>query len=138
MLKDRDTPFQSLQATCDVQAGLAKMSGFQLIHPNYQLTGQGTYGVPDRRMDSSMQLLLSPAISAYLIKKIHEMQFIADRNGRVVIPFRMGGVFPNIAIQPDLSYVTSRFASQLVQNGTEQLLNRGLEELSKYLERKKK
>jgi len=134
MLKDRDTPFQSLRAAYNVQSGLAKMTGFQLVHPNYQLTGQGTYGVLDQRIDGSMQLLLSSAISAYLVQKIHEMQFLADRSGQVLIPFRYSGVFPDTAVQPDLPYITSR----LMQSGAEQLLNRGLEQLSKYLERKKK
>jgi hypothetical protein len=134
MLKESDTPFRSLQAKYDAQAGLVKMTGLQWIHPNYQLTGQGTYGILDKRTDGSMQLSLSSSISTYLIQKIHEMQLLADRAGQVVIPFRYSGVFPDTAVQPDLPYITSR----LLQGGTEQLLNRGLEELSKYLERKKK
>jgi hypothetical protein len=134
MLKDRDTPFQSLQVACGAQTGTVRVSGFHLVHPNYQLSGQGTYGILDKRVEGSMQLLLSPSISAYLMKKIHEMELIADRNGQVMIPFRYSGVFPDAAVQPDLGYIGSR----LLQGGTDQLLNRGLEQLSKYLERKKK
>jgi hypothetical protein len=81
-----------------------------------------------------MELLLSKNISAYLMKKIREMELLADRNGQVMIPFRYSGVLPDAAVQPDIPYVTSR----LMQKGAEQLLNRGLEELSKYLERKRK
>jgi len=134
MLKDRDTPFQSMQVACGVQAGIGRVSDFRLMHPNYQLSGQGTYGIGDKRVEGSMQLLLSQSISAYLMKKIHEMELIADRNGQVMIPFRYRGVFPDAAVQPDLGYIGSR----LLQGGTDQLLNRGLEQLSKYLERKKK
>jgi len=134
MLKERDTPFQSLRAAFNAQGGSAKLTGFQLIHPNYQLSGAGTYGLLDERVDGSMELLLSKNISAYLMKKIREMELLADRNGQVMIPFRYSGVLPDAAVQPDIPYVTSR----LMQKGAEQLLNRGLEELSKYLERKRK
>jgi hypothetical protein len=134
MLRDRHTPFQSLRAAYSAQGGSAKLTGFQLIHPNYQLAGQGAYGLLDKRVDGSMQLVLSKNISAYLMKKIQEMQFLADRNGQIMIPFRYSGVWPDATVQPDLPYITSR----LMQSGAEQLLNRGLEELSKYLERKRK
>ncbi len=134
MMAGRDTPFQSLQVTFGVQEGIGSVTEFRLMHPNYQLSGQGTYGILDKRVEGSLQLLLSQSISAYLVKKIREMELIADRNGQVMIPFRYSGVFPDAAVQPDLSYIGSR----LLQGGTDQLLNRGFEQLSKYLERKKK
>jgi hypothetical protein len=73
-----------------------------------------------------MQLLLSQAISAYLMKKIREMELIADRNGQVMIPFTYRGVFPNATVQPDLSYLGPRLlqseANQLLSSGVERLL----------------
>jgi uncharacterized protein involved in outer membrane biogenesis len=134
MLQGRDTPFQSLKVVYGVQAGSVSVSEFGLLHSNYQLSGQGTYAIQSKRVDGSMQLMLSQAISAYMTKKIREMEMIADRNGQVVIPFRYSGVFPDATVQPDLSFIGSR----LLQTGTEQLLDRGLQQLSKYLERKKK
>ena len=122
MLADRDTPFQSLQVAFGVQEGTMRVSEFRLMHPNYQLSGQGSYGIPDKRVDGSMQLLLSQSISAYLMKKIREMEFIADKNGQIMIPFRYSGVFPNAAVQPDLPYLGSR----LLQNGADQLLSNGV------------
>ncbi|MFA5159036.1 MAG: AsmA family protein [Candidatus Omnitrophota bacterium] len=133
MLKDRNTPFQSLQVTCGVQAGIVRVGEFRLMHPNYQLFGKGTYGILGRRVESSVQLLLSQSISAYLMKKIREMELIADRNGQVMIPFRYSGVFPGASVQPDLPYITSR----LFQNGADQLLNLGMDRLSKVLGSKK-
>lgn len=133
MLRGRDTPFQSLRVAYEVRSGIVRVGEFRLAHPNYLLSGRGTYAVLDNRVDSSLQLCFSQSISGYLIKKIHEMQWIADRNGQITIPFRYSGVFPNASVQPDLGYIGSR----LLQSGTDQLLNRGLEQLSKYLERKK-
>jgi hypothetical protein len=135
MLRDHDTPFQVLQVMYDVQAGIVKVNEFRLTHPDYQLSGRGTYGILDKRVESSLQLFISKSISAYLIKKIREMELIADRNGQIIIPFRYGGVFPDAAVQPDLGYIGSRL---LLSGGADQLLNRGLEQLSNYLERKKK
>ena len=125
MLKERDTPFQSLQVSYEVQSGIGKVSEFRLTHSNYQLSGQGTYGILDKRVEGSMQLLLSQAISAYLMKKIREMELIANRNGQVMIPFSYRGVFPNAAVQPDLGYIGSR----LLQSGADQLLSNGVERL---------
>ncbi|MEI7751464.1 MAG: AsmA family protein [Candidatus Omnitrophota bacterium] len=125
MLKDRDTPFQSLQVVCGVQSGTVRVSEFRLTHPNYQLSGQGTYGILGKRVDSSLQLLLSKSISSYLMKKIREMELLADRSGQVMIPFRYSGVFPDASVQPDLSYLGSR----LLQSGANQLLGAGMERL---------
>jgi hypothetical protein len=133
MLKDRDTPFESLQVAYAVEAGVVKIREFRLAHPNYQLSGKGVYGILDQRVDGSVELLLSRPISAYMIQKIRELGMIADRNGQVMIPFRYSGIFPNAAVQPDLSYV----AAQMLQGGTDQLLNKGIGKLSKILGAKK-
>ncbi|MFH1208748.1 MAG: AsmA family protein [Candidatus Omnitrophota bacterium] len=125
MLKERDTPFQSLQVVCGVETGIVRISEFRLTHSNYQLSGRGTYGILDKRVEGSMQLLLSQAISAYLMKKIREMELIADRNGQVMIPFSYRGIFPNAAVQPDLGYI----GSKLLQSGADQLLSSGVERL---------
>ena len=129
MLKDRDTPFQSLQIKYAAQGGQARASEFRLMHPNYQLTGQGNYGILDQRIDSSMQLVLSAAVSSYFVKKIHELAYLADRNGQVMIPFRYSGVLPKASVQPDIPYIASR----VLQSGADQLLNKGIERLSKVL-----
>jgi hypothetical protein len=133
MLKGRDTPFESLQVVYGVQAGIVKINEFRLMHPNYQLSGQGTYGLLNKRVDGFLQLFLSKSISAYLMKKIREMEMIADSNGQIVIPFRYSGIFPNASVQPDLNSI----GSKLLQAGTEQLLGRGIGQLSKRLGGKK-
>ena len=133
MLKGSDTPFQSLQMVYAVQSGVFRISELQLIHPNYQLAGEGSYGILDKRVDGTMQLMLSKSVSDYLLKKIRELAYLADRTGQITIPFRYSGILPNAAVQPDLSYITS----QLLQGGTDQLLSRGLEKLTKRLGGKK-
>ena len=132
MLEDRDTPFQSLRLSCTVASGVVLAEEFSLLHPNYQLNGNGNFKIADRQLDSALLLTLSQSISAYLVKKIRELQFVCDRNGGVAIPFHYGGVLPEATVQPDLSYVTAK----VFQAGTEQLINRGLEKLSKFLEKK--
>lgn len=134
MLKGRDTPFESLKVAYEIQVEIVKVNEFRLMHPSYQLSGKGSCGISDKRVDSSMHLLLSQSISGYLMRKIQEMEMMADRNGQVVIPFRYSGVLPNAVVQPDLSFISA----QLLQRGTDVLLNRGLGQLSKYLERKRK
>lgn len=133
MLKGRDTPFDSLQLVYAVQSGVFKLSELRLAHPHYQLTGQGKYGLLDKRVEGTMQLLLSKAISGYMIKKIHELAYLSDATEKIMIPFRYSGVIPEVSVQPDLPYIASR----VLQGGTDQLLSRGLEKLSKRLGTKK-
>lgn len=132
MLSGRDTPFRTLKLSGLVASGAAQIQQFEISHENYLLAGSGVYGVPDRRIDASLQLIFSKAISDYLLRKIHELAYLADRNGQVAIPFRYSGVFPNVSAQPDLSYVSNR----LLQAGAEQLINKGLKKLSKFLEKR--
>ena len=129
MLKGRDTPFQSLQVSYAVEAGGVRVQSFQLIHPNYQLSGKGIYGILDQRVNGSMELLLSKTISAYMIQKIRELSMIADRSGQIMIPFRYGGVVPDAVVQPDLPYI----AAKMLQGGADQFLSQGLEKLNKIL-----
>ncbi len=134
MLQSRDTPFKSLEVVFALKEGTAKVHEFAVLDPHYRFSGQGTYGLLDRRVDGVMQLLISPTLSAYLIKKIHEMQMLADREGQVMIPFRYTGVYPDAVVQPDVGYVGAR----LLQQGTDALINKGIEHLSRYLEKKAK
>jgi len=59
---------------------------------------------------------------------------LADREGQVMIPFRYTGVYPDAVVQPDVGYVGAR----LLQQGTDALINKGIEHLSRYLEKKAK
>lgn len=133
MVQGPDTPFQSLDLSCVVASGLVQVESFQLQHANYQVLGKGSYGLLDQNIGSMIQLVLAPSISSYLVKKIHELSYLADRMGQISIPFRYGGVFPDLSVQPDLAYVTSR----LLRVGAEEIFNKGLEKLSKFLEKKK-
>lgn len=133
MIKGADTPFQILNLSYAVMSGEMLIHDAYLVHSDYQVTGKGAYGIQNQRVDSSMQLVFSKSISAYLVHKIHEMEFLSDRNGQVMIPFRYSGILPNASVQPDLQYVTNK----LLQAGAEQFLSRGLEKLAKFLEPKK-
>ena len=132
MLEGPDTPFQSLELSCTVASGVVRTEELAVSHPNYQLSGSGSFNIMEHRIDSTMQLTLSQTISAYLIKKIRELQFVSDRNGLVAIPFRYAGRFPNASVQPDLQYVTTK----VLQSGAEEMIDRGLKKLSKFLEKK--
>jgi len=133
MMAGADTPFQILNLSYAVMSGEMLIHDAHLVHADYQVSGKGAYGIQGQRVDSSMQLVFSKSISAYLVHKIREMEFLSDRNGQVMIPFRYSGILPNASVQPDLQYVTNK----LLQVGAEQFLSRGLEKLAKFLEPKK-
>lgn len=134
MLKGSDTPFKVIRFNYSAAVGEVQISDASMLHQDYQLSGRGVFGIQDQRVNSSLQLAFSKSISDFLVKKIHELAFLSDRNGQVTIPFLYSGILPNAAVQPDLQYVTTK----ILQSGAEQLLDRGLAQLSKFLEKKKK
>jgi hypothetical protein len=134
MLKDRDTPFQSLEVQYAVQGGQVSVNAFRMIHSNYQLAGQGSYGLLDKRVAGSMELALSKVVSGYFVKKIKELEFLAGPGGEIAIPFRISGAAPDISVQPDLSFIGSR----ILQTGANEFLDRGIQKLSKSLGGKKR
>ena len=76
MLRGTDTPFQVLNLVGAAGSGAVQVSELNLIHPDYQLAGQGVYGMQDRRIDSALRLVFASSISGYLVKKIHLLLLI--------------------------------------------------------------
>ncbi len=132
MLAGKDTPFQQADIAFQVYQGLMRIDDLNLIHRHYQLSGKGTYGFFENGVDFALRLALSQSISEFMIKKVHELEYLTERNGQVIIPFRYNGLLPRASIQPDLQYV----GSKILAAGANKLLDRGIQKLSKILEPK--
>lgn len=133
MMRGTDTPFQMLAFQGFMSNGTVTISRADLTHKDYQLAGKGTCEILAERVDATLQLVCAQGISSYLIKKIRELEYLADRKGQVVIPFRYSGILRGAVVQPDLAYITQ----QLLQSGVQQLVDHGLAKLYKLLEPKK-
>jgi len=130
LLRGRDTPFQSIKANFVGRETVIKVSEFQMTHSSYNLAGHGQYGLLNRNLDASLQLLLSKGISTHLTKKIKEMTFLMEgTSGQIAIPFRCQGILPAVSVQPDLGAI----GAKVLQGGASEVLDRGVEKLSSIL-----
>jgi len=78
------------------------------------------------------KLVLYEELSAFLIKKVKELESLQNASGRLVIPFVYRGNLPGAKVYPDLNYV----ASSLIQGRGEELLAKGIDKLTEFLEKK--
>jgi len=77
-----------------------------------------------------VRLILLERLTEFLIHKIHELEAIQNRQGRIVLPFKFqGNLLKGVSVRPDLSIVTQ---SIFKEQGNE-LIQKGLDKLSKYL-----
>lgn len=130
LTKRPDTEFRKASVGFSASQGTLNIQDFAFEHPEYLLSGRGIYGLLNRQIDLTASLRFSEAISAYFVQKIHEMETLCDRNGRLVIPFRYAGVVPDAVATPDLPYIGSR----VLQAGAEKMVEKGIKQLSEVLE----
>ncbi len=124
------TEFQRVTVNFSVDHGKAILQEVFLIHPSYQLNGQGGYGLLDKYIDLDGMLVFSRSISELFVKRVREIGFLRDRNGLLTVPFSYGGVLPDATVLPDLQYV----GNKVLQGGAQELITKGLEKLSQILE----
>jgi len=132
LMKGDNTDFKQAAVQFSAARGKVTIQEFYLDHPDYQLAGKGTYGLLSQKIDLAASLKFSQSITDYLVKKIHELEALCSPGGLLIIPFRYSGTIPDAAVTPDLQYIGSR----LLQTSAQQLIDKGLKKLSKYLEPK--
>jgi uncharacterized protein involved in outer membrane biogenesis len=130
MMKGNHTDFQRATVDLTVERGVVSIPQLLLAHANYQLSGNGSYGLLDERIDLGLSLAFSRSISDYFVKKIHELRVLCDRNGLLTIPFRYAGTVPDAVVAPDLQYIGSR----VIEAGAQEIITKGFETLAKILE----
>lgn len=130
LMNNSHTEFQKVTVNFSVDHGKTTLQEFFLIHPNYQLNGQGDYGLLDKHINLDGMLVFSRSLSELFVKRVREIGFLRDRNGLLAVPFSYGGVLPDATVLPDLQYI----GNKVLQGGAQELITKGLEKLSQILE----
>lgn len=129
---EKDTPFERFQATLRVFQGRVFVEPLDIKHSLFYIQAAGNYGFLESDMAGKASLILLDEMSAYLVKKIHELKYFLNSQNRLVIPFQFRGVLPGISVYPDLGAVTR----QVIQNQGQELITKGLAKLSEILAEK--
>jgi hypothetical protein len=119
-----DTVFEALAGKMTLGNGEALLDQIALAARDYRLDGKGIIQL-DNALDIAMTFVASQGLTADLIRSAKEIQYLTNANGRLQMPFRIGGSMPTFRAQPDLQYATRRLSESLVQTG----LSKGLEAL---------
>jgi uncharacterized protein involved in outer membrane biogenesis len=127
VLVDRPyTPFDTLKANFKVEGQRIRTDDVLLVTPDYTITGAGWVGF-DRTSQWNGLLVLSPRITQELQREYKLIRYLLDRRGRLAIPFRVDGKFPNVTVRPENRAVAQVFRRSFPQKAGEPAGDKGIE-----------
>jgi uncharacterized protein involved in outer membrane biogenesis len=127
VLVDRPyTPFDTLKANFKVEGQRIRTDDVLLVTPDYTITGAGWVGF-DRTSQWNGLLVLSPRITQELQREYKLIRYLLDRRGRLTIPFRVDGKFPNVTVRPENRAVAQVFRRSFPQKAGEPAGDKGIE-----------
>ncbi len=109
-LERRDTLFAPIQIPFVLASGRINFPEIQIFSESFAITGNAQFDLAKNYLTAPMTLVMDPDLSAAFIRSVEELQYLTDRDGRLAVPFLAQGVAPDIRVQPDIPYITSRLA----------------------------
>lgn len=109
-LERRDTHFSPVEIPFTLASGRANFPQVMILSESFAITGSAQADLARGSLAAPMFLSIDPELSSAFIRSVQELQYLTDREGRLTIPFTAQGVMPDIRVQADVSYITSRLA----------------------------
>ncbi len=125
-LEARDTILRPLHLTVTAQDGQFAFTNLQVETDSFALAGSSTLGWNGALTGKGI-LRLDPQLSAAVIRSVKELQALANKDGQLELPLKLGGTWPSVAVAPDLKYVTRRLAAGTVNQLLERAFRRPAE-----------
>jgi hypothetical protein len=111
ILAKRDTVFNSLEASFAVEKGRLSTRDFNWKTDDCTAFGEGWIDL-DRSMRWNATLVMSPGFSQIVAQEHGNIRYLLDRNGRLVVPFRVEGTLRRPQIKPDIKRL-----AEVIQRG---------------------
>jgi hypothetical protein len=118
VFKERNTEFKNLKSDFVIQDGKLLARNLNLKADEFVIGAKGALGF-DKSLNLSVNLLLSRALTADLIKDFKEAQYLANDNGQIEVPFVLEGLLPKPRVKLDQNYINKAIEKALVQKGFE-------------------
>jgi len=96
----KDTPFETLGATFTIQDGRAYSKNLILSAAEYSIAGEGSVGL-DKSLQWQALLTLSPDFTQEIVQNHAGSRALVDRNGRLSMPFQVGGTLAHVQVKSD-------------------------------------
>lgn len=108
MIRAADTEFGVLQTRLQVSQGLLYLDELRIQHPEYYVEGEGTYDIPNGKIDFRARYVALENLSGWFVKQNQAFKaFQNDASGRLVMPFLYRGLAPDIELDMDWDRVSA-------------------------------
>lgn len=121
-----DTLFGPIHLPVMVQQGVLTFSDAQIPAEMFTLEGSGRIGMTGALAVEAV-LRVEPALSKAIIGSVNELQYLADREGRLELPVVVQGTVSQLSVLPDLQYVASRLVVSKAQEWLGDVIQRQLQ-----------
>jgi uncharacterized protein involved in outer membrane biogenesis len=110
-----DTEFDRMDAKLEVREGRVQILGLNLDARDFGLRGWGSLSLAGA-LDLSTRLAISSALSSLLIERAKPLKYLRDDAGRIEIPIRIRGTFPDVSAKPDTAAIAKKLAAGAAEN----------------------
>jgi uncharacterized protein involved in outer membrane biogenesis len=117
----KDTRFDSLGASFRIARGRLETKDLAVKSRDFAIDADGAVGL-DLGVDLSATLTTSQMLSDRLVGEVAAARLLANREGRISVPFRLVGELSGLKIEPDVPALTDRLRRGLLDTFSEKLL----------------
>jgi len=130
IFSSKNTTFYNLDTILNIQNGRINFNDLVLKAQNYLVDGGGWIDL-DSQLKYNGTLNLSRKISNDLIQNVKYVQYLANRDGELQIPFNISGIFPKVSPKPDVIHISKALQGALVEQGKQELEKKLMDKIIK-------
>jgi hypothetical protein len=123
-----DTEFDQLKGSMTIGDGKVHTEDLLMAAADWTAQGKGWFAF-DRTLDFRALFITSQQLSEDIVAGVKEAKYIVNEQGRLEIPFALGGTLPQVKPKPDLAYVGRLLQRAALRRGGEELQERVLEKI---------
>ncbi|HUO04039.1 MAG TPA: AsmA family protein [Candidatus Binataceae bacterium] len=127
-----DTDIQIASLSFAMAGGRINTRDLQVQTVDYGMLGSGWFDI-DKHVDMTAQIILSRSFSGELIAAKRNIQYLADRDGQVIVPLQVTGQLPKPMVLPNVSELAQRAGERAVEGQGQKLLGKLLGKKGKAL-----
>ena len=130
IFSSKNTTFYNMDTILKIQNGRINFNDMILKAQDYLVNGGGWIDL-DSKLNYNGSLNLSKKISTDLIQNVKYVQYLANKDGELQIPFDISGIFPKVSPKPDVTYISKVLQGALVEEGRKELEKKVLDKIIK-------
>ncbi len=116
-----DMVVKELASNFSISRGMIQLSDFNLMSDYFSVRGGGTYSLLGEA-NLKTDLILSPTVSAGIVKKVKELEPLIDSQGHLVLPLSINGKVPAVIATPDLNAILKKASAAGVAQALDRVL----------------